>query len=105
MTKDKTIMFHPTNNQTVPTPDPFGTEEARPKTSHRMEESFNVATTRNGMKIYFTIKSSITIMQLKHRVYHFLTANNVPFESNHISTANLRTIIPVQNYDVALNMR
>ena len=29
------------------------------------------------MTIYFTIKSSITAMQLKHRVYHFLTANNV----------------------------
>ena len=46
MTKDKTIMFHPTNNQTVPTLDPFGTKETHPNTSHWMKELFNVATTR-----------------------------------------------------------
>ena len=32
---------------------------------------------RNGMTIYYKAKLSITVMQLKHRVYQFLTANNV----------------------------
>ena len=62
MTKDTTIVFHLTNNQIVPPPSPFGTEEARPKTSHRIKEFFNVNTTRTGMTIYYTIKSSITVM-------------------------------------------
>ena len=46
MDKDTTIMFHPTNNQTVPPPAPFGTEETHLKTSHRMKEFFNMNTTR-----------------------------------------------------------
>ena len=77
MTKDTTIIFHPTNNQTVPPPAPFGTREVRPKTSHRMKEFFNVNTPQTGMTIYFTINSSITVMQVKHRVYQLLTVNNV----------------------------
>ena len=80
--KDMTIMFHPTNNQTVPPPAPFGTAETRLKTSYRMKEIFNVNTTQTGMTIYFTIKSTITVMQLKHRVYQFLTANNVLMNNN-----------------------
>ena len=32
---------------------------------------------RNGMTRYYKVKSSITVMQLKHKVYQFLTANNV----------------------------
>ena len=77
MNKDKGIIFHPSNNQKAPPPIPFSTEETAPTTAHRVKEFFNMVMARNGMTIYYKIKPSITVMQLKHRVYQFLTANNV----------------------------
>ena len=38
MYKDKGIIFHPTNNQTLPTPSPFSTQEKFPKTTPRFKE-------------------------------------------------------------------
>ena len=49
MHKDKGIIFHPTNNQTLPTPNPFSTEEKFPKTTPRFKEFFNNVMTRQSI--------------------------------------------------------
>ena len=60
--KNQDIVFHPTNNQMSPTPDPITTTEQFPTTNNRFLEFFNINTTQTGVTVYCSIKASITVI-------------------------------------------
>ena len=76
MTKDNSLVLHPTNRQTLPTPKPFRTEEKIPPTTDKFLEFFYTTMTQKEMNIYFKVKSTITRMQILTRVLPFMKYNN-----------------------------
>ena len=77
MTKDNSLVFHPTNRQTLPIPKPFRTEEKIPATTNKFLEFFHATMSQRGINIYFRVKSTITIMQIRTRVLPFVKNNNI----------------------------
>ena len=85
MHKDTGIIFHPTNRQTLPKPIPFSTKEKIPPKTARFLELYHTIMTQKGLTVYYTIKSSITVMKLRHRVFQFMTANNLWINNKQIT--------------------
>ena len=56
MTKNNSLVFHPTNRQTLPTPTPFRTKEKIPPTTDKFLEFFHATVQQRGMNIYFKVK-------------------------------------------------
>ena len=76
MNKVDGLTFNPMKNQTLPTPTPISTKEAFPTASARFLEFFNTIMTQRGVTVYYRIKSTITVMDLWHRVFYFLQENH-----------------------------
>ena len=85
LTKDNSMVLHPTNRQTLPTPAPFSTAEKTPPTTDRFLEFFHTVMTQRGMTVYYTVKSTITIMQLRNRVLPFMKNINLWMDYKQIS--------------------
>mmetsp|Transcript_20513 Transcript_20513/g.22715 ORF Transcript_20513/g.22715 Transcript_20513/m.22715 type:complete len:326 (-) Transcript_20513:463-1440(-) len=77
MTKDNSLVFHPTNRQTLSTPKPFRTAETIPSTTDTVLEFFHMSIQPKGMNIYFKVKSTFTIMKIRHRVLPFMKNNKL----------------------------
>mmetsp|Transcript_45038 Transcript_45038/g.48743 ORF Transcript_45038/g.48743 Transcript_45038/m.48743 type:complete len:305 (+) Transcript_45038:2-916(+) len=77
MTKGNVLVFHPINRQTLPTPKPFRTAETIPSTTDTVLEFFHMSIQPKGMNIYFKVKSTFTIMKIRHRVLPFMKNNKL----------------------------
>ena len=84
MKKVDGITFHPTNNQTLPTSIPISTKQTFSTQSTRFFEFFNTIMSQRGVTVYYKIKSSITVMNLCHRVFHFLQENHLLINNKQI---------------------
>ena len=67
MTKVPGLTFHPTNNNTLPTPNPISTAELFP-----------------DVTVYYKVKSSVPVTELRHRVFHFIKDKHVWMNSKQI---------------------
>ena len=72
MNKVAGLTFHPTNNQTLPTPTSISTKEVFPTKSAQFLEFFNIVMTQRGVTVYYNVKSTIPVMDLWHRMFYFL---------------------------------
>ena len=77
MMKDNSLVFHPTNRQTLPMATPLRIKEKIPPTTDKFLEFFHATMNQRGMNIYFKVKSTITIMQIRARVLPFMKSNNL----------------------------
>ena len=66
------LTFHPTNNHTLPTPSPISTKETFSTSSARFLEFFNIVVMQQEVTIYYKVKSSIPVIEIRHRVFFFL---------------------------------
>ena len=71
------IIFHPSNTNTLPTPRPFSTKETFPSCPVRFQEFFNVNISQEEVKVYYTVKCSVPVTELRNRVFKFLTNRHV----------------------------
>ena len=56
MNKVPGLTFHPTNDNTLPTPSPIGTKESFPTSNARFLEFFNTVMTQRGVMVYYKVK-------------------------------------------------
>ena len=77
MNKVSCLTFHPTNDNTLPTPSPIGTKELFPTSNVRFLEFFNTVMTQQEVMVYYKVKSSVPVTELRHRVFHFLRDKHV----------------------------
>ena len=77
MTKVPDITFYPSNKNTLPTPNPFSTKETFPSCSIRFREFFHVDVSEEEVKVYYKVKSSVPVTEIRNRVFKFLTNKHV----------------------------
>ena len=75
MNKVPGLTFHPTNDNTLPTPSPIGTKESFLTSNARFLEIFNTVMTQQGVTVYYKVKSSTPVMEIRPRVFFFLREN------------------------------
>ena len=84
MTKVPGLTFHPTKDNTLPTPSPIGTKELFPTSNARFLEFFNTVMMQQEVTVCYKVKSPVPITQLRHRVFQFLRDKHVWMNSKQI---------------------
>ena len=77
MTKVPDITFYPSNKNTLLTPNPFSTKETFPLCSIRFREFFHVDVSEEEVKVYYKVKCSVPVTEIRNRVFKFLTNKHV----------------------------
>ena len=77
MTKVADITFYPSNTNTLPTPSPFSTKETFPSCPIRFQDVFNVDVSEEEVKVYYKVKCSVPVTEIRNRVFKFLTNKHI----------------------------
>ena len=85
ITKVPGLTFHPTNNNTLPTPSPINTAEGFPTNNTNFLEFFYTVMTEVDVTVYYKIMSPVSVTELRSRVFHFMKDKGVWMHSKQIS--------------------
>ena len=77
MAKVPGLTFYPTNKNTLPTPSPVSTQELFPSCNVRFLEFFNTNLSQHEVKVYYKVKCTVPVTELRHQVFRFLQDKHV----------------------------
>ena len=84
ITKVPGLTFYQTNENTLPTPSPVSTKELFQSCNVRYREFFNTNLSQQKITIYYKVKCSVPVTELRHQVFQFLQDKHVWINSKQI---------------------